>query len=176
MSGQNDLMQRGNFACEKLAAALQDSYLTNDLSIEMRAVQRFQFANAMDGTWFDGSSCSVSKDGNISDALRKIWKHELDLLMEFHSRRGKELSSAHALAIKRQIFDKRHPGQDSTSVTMRTRNQKWRLFAALDVFVNINPSVFLDESTDSCMPKSEQLEEMNKIVTSLASFAKSISR
>ena len=173
---KHDLLQRGEIACGKLSEDLAASGFIQGLRVEMRAVQRFQYANAQDGTYVDGSSYSMADDGNAAEALKTIWRKELVILNQFNARRGLEVTSTEALAIKKDIFRARHPDSDDLSINMRTRHEKWKLFAALDVFVHIDPQVFSTASVGECLTKTEQLAEMDKIVKALALFAETISK
>lgn len=170
-----DLAQRGEAACVKLATALEASRIRHGLSVEMRAVQRFQYINASDGTWFDASSISISDISDLAAALKKLWKQEVDLLMSYHGRRGEEVSASEALEIKKKIYRMREPDEKELPDSMATRHKTWQLFAAFDLFVNIEPNVFGDSLTQSFMPRTEQLIEMDRIVCALAQFAETIS-
>lgn len=164
-----DLIDKGEIACHKLARFLSSCALSHGLEVEMRAVQRFQFVNAQDGAWYDGSFCAVSQNSEFANSLKQIFKKEWDILVNFHRRRGQDLSSAEALEIKREIFGMRYPGEDGSKETMATGHERWNLFAALDVFIHIDPKVF-----GKVTAKERQLSELDKIVNGLALFAETI--
>jgi hypothetical protein len=173
---KHDLMQRGEIACGKLSEDLTASGFIQGLRVEMRAVQRFQYANAQDGTWFDGSSYSMADEGNAAEAISTIWRKELDILNQFNARRGLEVTSTEALAIKKDVFIARHPDSHDLPTGMRTRHETWKLFAALDIFVHIDPKVFSTAYVGEGPTKTEQLAEMDIIVKALALFAETISK
>jgi hypothetical protein len=172
----SDLVQRGKTACGNLATALKSTPNHQGLWIEIRAVQRFQYANAMDGTWFDGSSMRIWEIDNLNAALEDFWKKEVDLLMSYHSRRGKEVVSSEALIIKQDIFKMRHPDEKELPESMTTKHKTWQLFAALDVFIHIEPHFFTNGSEGQLMSKAEQLTELNRIVNAIAQFAEAVSK
>ena len=172
---KHDLIQRGEIACGKLSEDLAASGFIQGLSVEMRAVQRFQYANAQDGTWVDGSSYSMADDGNAAEALKTIWRKELAILNQFNARRGLEVTSIEALDIKRDIFRLRCSDFADLPTGMSTRHETWKLFAAMDVFVHIDLKVFSKTSAGEDLRKTEQLAEMDNIVNALALFAETIS-
>jgi len=172
---QPDLVRRGETACDNLASALASSSIRHGLSVEMRAVQRFVYVNVLDGTGFDGSSCCIRDASDLAAALKSMWKCEVELLMQYHGRRGLELSSDKALKIKRKIYRMRYPDNNELPDKMATKHKTWRLFAAFDVFVHIDPGVFADGSLQCFISRTEQLTEMDKIVKALAQFAEIIS-
>lgn len=173
---KEDLMQRGEIACGKLAENLTANVLAKGLCTEMRAVQRFQYANAQDGTWFDGSSYSMTDEGNEAEVLKTIWRKELNLLKQFNGRRGLEVTSTEALNLKNEIFRLRYPDSSDLPTAMQTRHKKWMLFAAMDVQVHIDPKVFLQDEGKDCLPETKQLAELDNIVRAIALFAETISK
>lgn len=173
MMGHPDIAEKGEIACESLASTLSTSSIKNGLSVEMRAVQRFQFANAEDGAWFDGSSCSILD----MDDLKSKWNYELGILKQFHTRRGLQLSSERALDIKRDVFKMRYPDAPISEMPdkMKTAHPTWNLFAAFDLFVHIDPNAFIDSISMQLMSKTEQLEALDFIVNAVAQFAEIVS-
>jgi hypothetical protein len=169
------LKEKGERACEQLAADLTESRIAQGLTVGIQAVQRFQYATATDSTWFGESSFSIAGTQNAADTLKSIWNQELAMLNGFHNRRGLEVTSAEALEIKRDIFKIREPHNPNLPSEMKTKHETWKLFAALNVFVHIAPDIFSKGMKGAFMTKEEQLDEMDKIIRLLASFAEQIS-
>jgi hypothetical protein len=59
---------------------------------------------------------------------------------------------------------------------MNTRHSTWRLFAAFDLFVHVDPNIFCEKQTNVCMAKDEQLAALAEIVSAVAQFAGCFSR
>ena len=170
-----DLLERGLAACDDFASSLSEDGAMEGLSVQFRAVQRFQFVNALDGSFFGSPICILKNKETTADALKDLWKSELAMLKEYHERRGIELISSEALNIKRQIYKMRHPDKDETTISMATNHSTWRLFAAFDVFVWINPKLFFVDESGAFLGKCDQLARLDKVVNCIAAFAQSIS-
>lgn len=171
----HDLLERGLAACDYLASSFSDEGAMEGLSVQFRAVQRFQYANAMDGTFFNSPICILKNKYTTADTLKELWKTELAMLKEYHERRGIELVSSEALHLKRQIYRMRYPDKDETTISMATNHSTWRLFAAFDMFVWIEPKLFFVDDSGAFLNKCDQLAKLDKVVKGLAAFAQSIS-
>lgn len=168
-----DLERRGERAMQLLHAALSSSDITAGVKVEIRAVQRFQSIQASDGVWEDGTS-SHSID---MDSLIAAWRKEIGLLRIFHARRGQEVSAAEALKIKKETYGLRCPDAPSDMYphSMRTAHKTWKIFAALDVFVTMDPQRFFDVGDVNHPVKNEHLDKINRVVQGLGHFAEAVS-
>lgn len=178
LTNRLDLFQRGETACANLAAFLKSDPKFGSFWVEMRAVQRFQYISAMDGTWFEGSSIQIRESEDLESTLKSFWKKEFELLRNIHKKRGEKVTSKKALEIKQEHFRMRNPDVKEFPEhvkKMATKHETFFLYAAFDIFVHIAPQFFSEESGSKFMAKDKQLVELERVVGGLVRFAETLS-
>lgn len=176
-----DIVKRGENACKTMVKNIYEQGLYGT-QLSFRAVQRFCFINAQDGTWEWDDGSSFAFDSNIgldeaADFVERNWQKEMEWLNEFKSRRGLEVDASEALRIKKDIISRKSSDEiDIDEIVMATRHSQWNLYPALDVFLHLTPDIFFKAKDGLPLSKDEQLAKLDNAVRIVAAFGQELSK
>ena len=175
------LVERGSFSTngrvlfQKLVESLLDLDIPG-ISIQPWAVQRFYPHRFGEQAVNSGGERVVvsnggTKKGVLQDAIQ-LWDHEYALFRQFLNRHRREVGVQEALVIWESILKIRGVSEDSKP--FRSTYPTWRLYAAFNVFVWLDPNLFFKDSK-GVLKRDSQLERLEQVLTIVSTFAHDVS-